>query len=404
MEKNTEINSPETNIAGETTTQNSMPEQSVNATSLNKPVVTNMWLIPILIGTVLLSLSLAGFFAYQNYQLKQQVVLPNPTPTPTLPSITTTPTIAVSMTSATLGWEIYSNVLSGFTIKYPTGWRTVESKNNVGFGPQEIGEDVVWVIQFYNKSEKTITQLVDEIGKQFPDRKQTEEIISLDGLYATKVTTTTNKFANWYSVSIIIDSGNMLYAISNGAQTDKALNEMIANKTGKSSNISFDNFYASFKQINTSTPAIKTTTKKLNYSVPTEWTTVTDSSNSFQLSYDATKLQTCHPDQKGISLCAQYGSYASISLLPYDGGSKHQFIYTNGLGTPKKDELWPDYHEQEYNLDGKTCLFLNGITISQFPAVWGMCAIDNSHALLFTSYDREASAYEAILRTLKVIK
>ena len=102
-------------------------------------------------------------------------------------------------------------------------------------------------MQFYNKSEKTTTQIKGEDGKQFPDRKQTEETIAFGRLTATKVITTTNQFADWYSVTIIIDSGNMLYAIGNGAQTDKALNEMIAKRTGKNSNISFEDFYSSFR-------------------------------------------------------------------------------------------------------------------------------------------------------------
>lgn len=404
MEKSNEASNLGTNIPEASTTQNSVPQQSVNILPLNEPFGTKKWLIPTLIGAVLLSLGIAGYFAYQNYQIKQQGVQPTPAFVSTLPSVTATPTTVVPTTAPTLGWETYSNASAGFSIKYPKGWRKVETKNWVGFGPQEIGEDVAWGVSFFNKSEKTAVQIKDEAGKQFPDRKQTEETISFDGLSATKVITTTNQFADWYSVTIIIDSGNMLYAINNGAQTDKALNEMIAKRTGKSSNISFENFYTSFKQTNTSIPTITANVKKIGYSVPNGWVTSTDTTNSFQLSHDATKLKTCYPDQKGISLCAQYGSYISSSILPYDGGSRHQFIYNNGLDTPRKDELWSDYREQEYDLDGKSCLFLNGITISQYPAVWGMCAIDNSRAVLFTSYDRAESAYEAILKTFKVIK
>lgn len=144
-------------------------------------------------------------------------------------------------------WETYTNSSASFSIRYPSGWRKVESTNQTGFGPQEIGEDVVWGISFYNKSDKTITQIKDELGKKFPDRTQTEEIISINGLPATKVITTTKQSENWYSVLIIIDSGNMLYAISNGSQNDKALNEMITKRTGKSSNSSFEDLYMSFR-------------------------------------------------------------------------------------------------------------------------------------------------------------
>ncbi|MDD3999183.1 MAG: hypothetical protein PHR98_03750 [Candidatus Shapirobacteria bacterium] len=119
----------------------------------------------------------------------------------------------------------------------------------MGFGPQEIREDTVWGISFYNKSEKTITQIKSEIGQQFSDRKQMEETIIFNRLPATKLITTTNQWVDWYSVTIIIDNGNMLYAISNGAQTDKTLNEVLTRVTGENSNISFEDFYTSFKII-----------------------------------------------------------------------------------------------------------------------------------------------------------
>jgi hypothetical protein len=102
-------------------------------------------------------------------------------------------------------------------------------------------------VSFYNKSEKTISQIKDEVGKQFSDRKQTDETIVFNGLTATKVVTTTNQYPDWYSVTIIIDNGNMLYAIGNGAQTDKALNDMLLKRTGKNYNISFEDFYTSFR-------------------------------------------------------------------------------------------------------------------------------------------------------------
>lgn len=176
-------------------------------------------------------------------------VLPTASPTQTATNPTAIPTS--SATSPTINptsdWQVYSNTQANFSINYPKGWRKVESANWAGFGPQEIGEDVVWGVSFYKKSEKTITQIKTEDGKQFPDRKQTEETIAFGGLTATKVTTTTSQFADWYSVSIIIDSGNMLYTIGNGAQTDIALNEMIAKRTGKNSSLSFGDFYSSFK-------------------------------------------------------------------------------------------------------------------------------------------------------------
>jgi hypothetical protein len=64
------------------------------------------------------------------------------------------------------------------------------------------------------------------------------------------VVTTTNQFADWYSVVIIIDNGDMLYSIGNGAQTDTALNEMLTKRTGQDYDITFEDYYTSFSLTN----------------------------------------------------------------------------------------------------------------------------------------------------------
>ncbi|HLD91940.1 MAG TPA: hypothetical protein VI795_00940 [Patescibacteria group bacterium] len=142
--------------------------------------------------------------------------------------------------------------------------------------------------------------------------------------------------------------------------------------------------------------------KKISYFVPTGW--ITDALDTFQISYDPSKLHKCYNGEHGIVLCSAYNTYFSIDILPYDGGSRHLFIYNNGLGTPKKSELFSDYYEKEYNMDGKSCLILNGISVSQFPVIWGVCAIDSSRALLFYSYDRDEDSYLSILKTFNLLK
>lgn len=161
-----------------------------------------------------------------------------------------TPGISVQPTTApdkTVSWDTYSNTSAGFSIKHPKGWHKVETENWVGFGPKEMGEDILMGVSSYNKSEKSISQIKDEVGKQFSDRKQTDEAITFNGLTATKVVTATNQYPDWYSVTIIIDSEDMLYAIGNGAQTDKALNNMLLKRTGKNYDMSFEDFYTSFR-------------------------------------------------------------------------------------------------------------------------------------------------------------
>lgn len=198
-----------------------------------------------LVFLFIVSLGFMGYFAYQNYQLRQQVQqkLPTPLPEATKQPEIPTPTPAINPTAS---WETYTNTAAEFNIKHPPGWRKVETENWVGFGPQEVGEDVFWGVSFYDKSVKTILEIKDEVGKQFSDRKQTEETVILEGLTATKVITTANEFEDWYSVTIIVESESKLYAIGNGAQTDTALNETLLKRIGNEYNLSFEDFYSSF--------------------------------------------------------------------------------------------------------------------------------------------------------------
>jgi len=93
---------------------------------------SNKWLIIGLGVFALVALGTAGIFAYQNYQLKEQVVKPSPSPevVPTkAPQPTPTPTNTISTPSPTptadptANWEIYENNNYGFSFKYPNNFR-----------------------------------------------------------------------------------------------------------------------------------------------------------------------------------------------------------------------------------------------------------------------------------------
>jgi hypothetical protein len=211
------------------------------------PLLLFMIVTVILIGTV-------GYFAYQKFQFKEQNVQIHPTPAfiSPEPTVTTAPSpIVLTIPSVTLapGWKTYTNQSANFTITHPAGWNVSEYANYVGFGPHEISEDAVWGVSFYNKSERSLVQIKDDIGKQISDRQQTEEPVVVGGLRATKIMTTSPQFPDFYSVTIIIDNGNMLYAIYNGSQTDTALHTMLQKRTGRVYAISFEDFYTSFRLI-----------------------------------------------------------------------------------------------------------------------------------------------------------
>jgi|GEM_PF-2730757 len=385
MEKSNDLNNPKIVIPQPQQTQTDAIQQSVDETqpqTLTQTQSSKKWVISYLVGLIVLSLSIACYFAYQNIQLrKDQPSLAQPTPTSNIPSPTT---------GSILDWKTYTKDARSYTFKYPADWQvglfkhapdmlTLQPKSS--FVEEAQNNAIVIAITNHCLNTQCLTVYnLDEMVTQWNATKLSETAV--DGIKAYEVSLLDKKHGYMFI------KANDFYILT----TDNYLTEL-------------KKILPTFKfteQTEITTPA--SNAKKISYTVPSGWATATDTSNSYQLSYDAPKLKTCYPDQKGISLCAQYGSYFSASILPYDGSSRHQFIYKNGLGTPRKDELWSNYREQEYNFDGKSCLFLNGITISQYPVVWGMCAIDNTRAVLFTSYDRTESAYEAILKTFKVIK
>lgn len=304
------------------------------------------------------------------------------------PSTVTTPTPDV-----TADWKTYVNTRFGFEIKYPSYFKTQASDSETGTSEATSTSRSLYLYDSKDSAmyEKQYLSIQDKLYENMAPSSWTEcgELINSNvqiekyGL----VLKTDYGDKNIYRTK---HNGKIIYFITSGDQKKQSLINQILS-TFK------------FLEKNTLSPT-DTKIKKLSYSVPTGWATSTDTTNTFQFSYDATKLKPCYLDQKGISLCEQYGNFMSSSILPYDNGSRHQFIYNNGLGTPRKDELFSDYREQEYDLDGKTCLFLNGIAISQYHTVWGMCVIDETRAMLFTSGDRAEEAYEEILKTFKLIK
>lgn len=300
------------------------------------------------------------------------------------------PTLTVDETA---DWKTYVNTKFGFEIKYPTYFKTQASDTETGTSEAtstsrslylyDSKDTAMYEMQYLSIQDKLYDNITPSSWKEYTESRNSNLQIEKYGLVLKTDYGDKNVYRTKHNSKII-------YFITSGDQKKQSLINQIL---------------STFQFLEKSTPSpTETNIKRLSYSVPTGWVTTTDTTNTFQFSYDATKLKPCYLDQKGISLCEQYGNFMSSSILPYDNGSRHQFIYNNGLGTPRKDELFSDYREQEYILDGKTCLFLNGIAISQFHTVWGMCVIDDTRALLYTSGDSTEEAYEGVLKTFNLIK
>jgi len=74
-------------------------------------------LVPFLVFLFIAALGVAGYFGWQNYQLKLEKEVVNVQPEPSL----------VVEIDETANWEAYSNKKYGFSFKYPNSWKVEES-------------------------------------------------------------------------------------------------------------------------------------------------------------------------------------------------------------------------------------------------------------------------------------
>lgn len=226
------VNSEPSTVSG----ANPEPQQIQSAIQQTNPKQSN-FLVTLLSVLLLISVVIAGFFAYQTQNLVKELRMMNEeTSVKPTPMVTDEPTASdnAMMDNSMSDWKTYLNSGALYEIKYPNGWRVVESSTMIGFGPQDIGEDVKWTINTYKKDEFTQEMIKSDIGKQFSDRKQVAKNISVNGTQATLVVTTTESVPSWYSESIIISYGSTYIVISNGAIKDPT----------------FENFYSTFKFTN----------------------------------------------------------------------------------------------------------------------------------------------------------
>lgn len=153
------------------------------------------------------------------------------------------------------GWIDYVNQEYGFAIAYPTKlnksgldqlwiykeYSFPDAKSSqkgsstrfwVGFGPKEsIPGGMVWGITVYENG--NLEDIIESKGEQFADRKEERTSVKVDGIDAILVTVTTTKFKDWISKNVIVQKGNFIYSISNGAEE---ISE-------------YDSFYKSFQLI-----------------------------------------------------------------------------------------------------------------------------------------------------------
>ncbi len=134
MQANEPISNPNQETSDTQSTNVSLQQQPNDNVSSGQELSqggkeTNKWLIIGLVIFALVVLGVAGIFAYQNYQLKEQVeklslgpsIIPTKElqPTPRRVALTLSPT---PTSDPTASWKVYRNDNFGFQLSYPPEW------------------------------------------------------------------------------------------------------------------------------------------------------------------------------------------------------------------------------------------------------------------------------------------
>lgn len=376
----------------------------------------------VLLILILISLGITGYFAYQNMQIDRRLVSVKPTPTPN-----PTP-------DPTADWKTYTNEKYNISLLYPPAWKLENISNNTstlrdGFESISLtGDDSAIPLAERQRDEYDKTHKIHRLDIIIPIKKYGSlqaylkdngrgvpgisndyakiETVNFGEIQAQKYTNTAETASDLWHIEVYL-----VYI----PQTQKVFEiESSYTQLAKSEKWMNDQILSTFQFITTITPSPTQQPKPvrtLYYSVPNGWKTVQDATGSFSISYDPTKSKLDTNNSSGIVLLRQrpdpslgFMSCETLNLYPYDGGSRHQFIYKYLGEIPTKTSLFANYKEIEYVYNGKSCLLLNGISISQYNTVWGMCDTGNGKAFLFTSCDRDPVNDEKILQTVQVLK
>lgn len=357
------------------------------------------------VGSILLIGSLV-FLGYQNWQLRQQVNrLDKLIQVDDTPSNLSSPAPSPDPTA---NWKTYS--FNGGLFKYPPSW----SENPVlirgsGFTQEIKDKEGLYMLTLFtqgNYSQITgnpYATLEEFIGPP-PNILET---LTIDGQQGGQVLPRAGS-ENKNAVIFFSKDKKVIYTIELDTGSSTLTDPRVTEESVKTGQELFDQILSTFKFFDkgSSIPVSTTNLKKLTYYLPTGWRTVQDKTGSFEIGYDPSISKVSEPiEENTVSIYRTdriLGSFITVRLLPYSGESRHQFLYAQIGEKPVKEDLLPTYHELEYSYNGKSCLFLVGIAISQYPTTWGMCDAGNKKAFLVTSYDD--NVYEKFVQTIRLMK
>jgi hypothetical protein len=145
-------------------------------------------------------------------------------------------------------------------MRHPIIYRSPELVKDIETNPQRYAGDIVAdaYVDILDNEIGLIDMEVDNIGKQFDDRKEKLEWIFFGDISATKATVTTPSHPDWIWTGIFIETGNHLVKISNGAILERAE--------------AFKDFYESFEFDMSKWKTYSSSTYNYSVTYPPEWT------------------------------------------------------------------------------------------------------------------------------------
>lgn len=156
--------------------------------------------------------------------------------------------------------------------------------------------------------------------------------------------------------------------------------------------------------------------KKLTYSLPANWKTLTDTNGRLEVGYDATRYEASAKSNQ-VDLSGKWvgtqgtnlhrlGWNKNFYLTAYNGGSRHTELYKI-WGVTSTTSDWKSlkyYSEKEYLYNGWSCLVINGVDISQYPVAWGYCPISSNEALVLAFDGYDWSEIEQQISAVRLLK
>jgi hypothetical protein len=334
-------------------------------------------------------------------------------PVSSSPPVTGIIPTSVPQSNPETSWKTYENKKYGFSFNYPKEWEfTTQQNYNIpyygeGFYFSTCGTSTLYMSLIDLNQPDTAYKSIDEFFQKSPNLVPIIpwKNIDISGVTGKYYQNEGEPGSVTPSVTIVIynQTNNTIIRLyfTDGCRLglDQAIKKYL------------DQILSTFKftNIKTTVPSPTTTAvKTIKYNLYQNWLSVRDYSQLFEVGYDPAtqdlKMSAASIDiiQKPTQPNQYVTPRASYALKDYDGGSRHTFLYSFFGGKLTSQDKFPDFKEVEYTIDGKTCLFLDGISYSQFPAVWGMCPITGSKALLITTGDRQN--YVKTLSTIKFPK